>query len=650
MPLTVGQVLEKRYRIDALLGQGGMGAVYRATDLRLSISVALKENLEATPEAQRQFGREAGILASLHHPNLPRVTDYFFIPSQGQYLVMDYIEGQDLGQVLAQHGAIPEAEALGWIGRVLDALDYLHGEGIIHRDIKPANIKIAPKGQVFLVDFGLAKAYDPALLTTAGARAVTPGFAPPEQYGMGRTDARSDLYSVGATLYALLTGTTPPDALETLTKQAHLTPPRQLNATISPQAEAAIMRAMQAAPSDRFQSAAAFRAALATPPPTLLAPAEKETSASATPQPLPPRARARQRRSTLPAWFWPVAGGAAALFVLIVIGVMLLGRGGANHKATATLSLTRSAIATVTATPAARPSDTPLPPTTVSGPTATRAIQRTATAAPTLTSTPEPTPPPTATALSAPTPPPTVSQAGATTTRPKDGAVMVFVPAGEFRMGSSDAIGQTGMDNLQHKVYLDAFWIDKTEVTNARYRQCVEAGACTESCASADSQFNKDYQPVVCVNWDDATAYCQWAGARLPTEAEWEKAARGTDSRAYPWGYEEPDCNRARYRTCGWATEVVGSLRAGASPCGALDMAGNVDEWIADWYAVDYYTHSPAHNPTGPDSGQYRVLRGGSWGSESTSLLRSSNRNRANPDRRNLIIGFRCGLSPTSSP
>jgi serine/threonine protein kinase len=227
MVLSKGRVLENRYRVAALLGQGGMGAVYRATDLRFNTTVAVKENRMATAESQRQFSREAGLLHRLRHPNLPRVTDHFSIPGQGQYLVMDYVEGQDLNQVLARQGPVPEAQALEWMGQVLEALAYLHSRNIIHRDVKPANVKITPEGLVFLVDFGLAKVYDPGQETTVGARGVTPGYAPPEQYGLGRTDARSDIYSAAATLYALLTGYTPPDALQCMTRQAVFVTPRQ---------------------------------------------------------------------------------------------------------------------------------------------------------------------------------------------------------------------------------------------------------------------------------------------------------------------------------------------------------------------------------------------------------------------------------------
>jgi serine/threonine-protein kinase len=185
MPLNTGEILEGRYRIDSLLGQGGIGAVYRAVDLKLNTLVAIKENRQFTPEAQRQFGREAGLLHQLRHPNMPRVTDHFFLPGQGQYLLMDFVEGDDLDQLLAYQGCLSEAQALRIIDRVLDALAYLHGQDIIHRDVKPANIKITPGGQVFMVDFGLARAKAALQSTTAGARGVTPGYPRPNSTATG---------------------------------------------------------------------------------------------------------------------------------------------------------------------------------------------------------------------------------------------------------------------------------------------------------------------------------------------------------------------------------------------------------------------------------------------------------------------------------
>ena len=200
--------------------------------------------------------------------------------------------------------------------------------------------------------------------------------------------------------------------------------------------------------------------------------------------------------------------------------------------------------------------------------------------------------------------------------RGNDNAEMVLVPAGEFTMGSSEGGAN---EEPVHRVYLDAFWIDVYEVTNARYKKCVDAGRCQPpgslSSATQISYFGNpqfDKYPVTYVSWNDAKAYCEWAGKRLPTEAEWEKAARGTDGRLYPWG-NEWDGNRANVEQRVGDTTSVGSYPAGASPYGALDMAGNVWEWVADWYDSSYYANSPSRNPLGPSSGQYRTLRGGGW-------------------------------------
>jgi serine/threonine-protein kinase len=240
--------------------------VYRAWDTRLNGPVALKENFDASATAQKQFALEASILFNLHHPNLPRMMDHFSLPS-GQYLVMDYIEGEDLQQKLEQQAPLPEGLVRPWIEQVCDALTYLHGQTppIIHRDIKPANIKITPTGQALLVDFGIAKVYDPRLKTTLGARAVTPGYSPYEQYGQKPTDARTDVYALGATLYTLLTGTEPPESIDRL-GGTPLFAPRSLNPALSPQIEKVILQAMAVQPDQRFQDIAAFKAAMCAPP------------------------------------------------------------------------------------------------------------------------------------------------------------------------------------------------------------------------------------------------------------------------------------------------------------------------------------------------------------------------------------------------
>ena len=222
----------------------------------------------------------------------------------------------------------------------------------------------------------------------------------------------------------------------------------------------------------------------------------------------------------------------------------------------------------------------------------------------------------------------------------RDGAEMVSVPAGEFWMGSDDSDAYSD-EKPRRRVYLDAFRIDKFEASNALYRRFMEATGRAAPSYWNDSMWNEPSQPVVGVDWYDASAYCSWAGKRLPTEAEWEKAARGTDGRKYPWG-DQWDSSRANSAESKIGKMVsVGSYPSGVSPYGAHDMAGNVWEWVADWYGDNYYSQAPNRNPKGPDSGQYRVLRGGSWFNLPRGL-RVSLRNRLTPAYRGGLIGFRC--------
>jgi serine/threonine protein kinase len=262
MPLEIGFTLNTRYRIQETIAIGGMGAIYRATDDTLGIQVAVKENFFTTTDFSRQFRREATILASLRHPNLPRVTDHFVINEQGQYLVMDFIEGEDLRQIIANQGILPELDVLKIGITISEALAYLHtrNPAIVHRDIKPGNIKVTPTGQVILVDFGLAKVAR-GEATTTGAQALTPGYAPPEQYGQG-TEPRSDLYALGATLYATLTGKIPEDGLSRAMGTVELTPIRKHNPIISEQTARVIEKAMAVRPDERYPSAESFTAAL----------------------------------------------------------------------------------------------------------------------------------------------------------------------------------------------------------------------------------------------------------------------------------------------------------------------------------------------------------------------------------------------------
>ncbi|HEY71667.1 MAG: serine/threonine protein kinase [Chloroflexi bacterium] len=295
--LVPGTLLHQRYKVLAPVGQGGMGAVYRAEDLRLEGRIcAIKEvrpDPDATPEAlaqaQEQFRREAFTLARLDHPNLPKVSDTFAV-NQREYLVMDFVGGRDLRQLMEEERRrdkfLDEQRVLRWAAQLCDALEYLHCQSppVLHRDIKPANIKLTPGGLIKLVDFGLVK-----LLATDDTRTVTVlqgrgtvAYTPLEQYGgdTGHTDARSDVYSLGATLYHLLTNQPPVDAKRRFLNPEALAPPRAINPHISPATERAILAAIAMHPNQRLPNVAAFRDMLHTGslPPALLTlvPAEEE--------------------------------------------------------------------------------------------------------------------------------------------------------------------------------------------------------------------------------------------------------------------------------------------------------------------------------------------------------------------------------------
>jgi formylglycine-generating enzyme required for sulfatase activity len=222
-------------------------------------------------------------------------------------------------------------------------------------------------------------------------------------------------------------------------------------------------------------------------------------------------------------------------------------------------------------------------------------------------------------------------------TREADGMVMLYVPGGTFLMGSEDGAGN---ELPVHSITLDSYWIDRTEVSVAQYALCVESGKCSASSYTEDKAFKGDEHPIVDVTWQEAADYCAWAGARLPTEAEWEYAARGPEGNIYPWG-DEFDCSRGNfYGECDEydnASSPVDSFESGASWCGALNMAGNVWEWVDDWYA-GYPDTSYQSDAFGT---QYKVLRGGSWTSNQVDV-RSGHRDNLTPNNQDVNVGFRC--------
>jgi formylglycine-generating enzyme required for sulfatase activity len=271
----------------------------------------------------------------------------------------------------------------------------------------------------------------------------------------------------------------------------------------------------------------------------------------------------------------------------------------------------------------------------------------TATPSPPAISTPAPQP----TATTAPTETPTPTALPAEITDAL-GVAMRLIPAGEFTMGTNG-----GPDDAkpEHQVYLDAYYIDKFEVTNTLYKACVEAAACappqqnqssTHATYYGDPEF--DAYPVISIDWQMANDFCEWRGLALPSEAQWEKAARGADERNFPWGNQGIDCSYANYfdankgeKGCVGDTAAVGSYEKGQSPYGVYDLAGNVWEWAADWYSEDYYGVSPGSNPQGSETGETRVMRGGAWNLNELHLI-STGRGQKDPMDASRTIGFRC--------
>jgi len=617
MTNLIGQSLG-RYHILEQLGEGGMATVYKAYDTRLETDVAVKvirtENLTlgTMERALKRFEREAKALARLTHPNIVKVTDYGEYEGK-PYLVMEYLPGGTLKERLGKPVAWQEAVRL--LIPIAEALDFAHSQNMIHRDVKPSNILLTQRGQPMLTDFGIAKILkleETADLTGTGMGIGTPEYMAPEQW-TGKTSILSDQYALGVVLYEMLTGRKPYSAdtpAAILLKQATepLPRPSQFARDLPEKVEKLLLKALAKNPADRYPSMGEFAAALESALSGSAAPAKSQLERprertfdpqatvnqmeGSTIKELPvSRALIGQKKSAPPSpgllRYWPIGlvGGliSVGLTIAYLIMVSKSSGGGAIPFATNPDEITDD-----------------------------------------------------------------------------KGVSMRLVPAGEFTMGSETYDNEKPI----HQVYLNAYYLDKYEVTNALYQACVDAGICdpphqtssnSHSSYYGNSQF--DNYPVINVDWNQAKTYCEWRGARLPTEAEWEKAARGTNGLTYPWG-NAFDGTKVNFcdKNCSfdWAdnsyddgyndTAPVGSYPNGISPYGLYEMAGNVWEWVADWYDANYYSNSPASNPQGPSSGDGRALRGGSW-SGSDDDVRTSSRPGNAPVLWNYFFGFRCARS-----
>ncbi|MDT4899058.1 MAG: hypothetical protein QOH25_4135 [Acidobacteriota bacterium] len=639
-------ILQGRYRIIQQLGAGGMGAVYQAMDENLSCVVAVKETFATNEEHRRAFKREAELLANLTHPALPRVTDHFTLDN-GQFLVMQFVSGNDLAELLTlRERPFSTDRVLEWADQLLDALEELHSykPPIIHRDIKPANLKLTRKGKIILLDFGLAKGMAGQMSTIEGEQSglsvygYTRQYAPLEQIRGAGTDPRSDLYSLAATIWTLLTGEIPLDALARIEEKEDGKPdPLQLADELNtevPHSVAVILhQAMAVNRNSRPASAVEMRQALndameeerkrqashsqatgeartlpqpvpASQPPTSGALELPPTSAS------PPTARAQGRTPSVPSKEYehvptmmsprpdvPSWEGEAVMPSTSRIASPSTSQNGNSRKvvfivAALMVVLVGGAIVWWMSSRG----DAGQSPATNRQQTGQQASERT----------------------NAPQPP----------------AGMVYVPGGEFTLGR-DAGDE--YERPAHRATIKPFFMDIYEVTNEDYAKFVKATNHRAPLNWANGNYlaGAGRKPVTGVTWDDASDYAKWAGKRLPTEEEWEFAARGADGRLYPWGNEW----QQGQASADGARELadVGASK-GASPYGAFDMVGNAWEWTASKLAAYPKGKLPVQLP-----GDLRVIRGGSYAEskdEATTTYRRGYPARGSYDYGNT--GFRC--------
>jgi serine/threonine protein kinase len=676
---TLGQ-----YRIVEKLGSGGMADVYKAYQESLGRYVAVKilpAVLSRDETFRARFDREARAVAQLRHPNI--LTVFVYGEEDGIiYIVMEYARGGTLKDRMQELLSLDETVEM--VSRVGSALAYAHRRGVIHRDVKPTNVLLTEDGWPLLADFGLAKMVEGSKeLTASGMSVGTPEYMSPEQ-GQGLpADHRSDIYSLGVMLYEMVTGQKPytadtPMAVIIKHMTETLPSPRALRPDLPISIERVIVRAMAKSPEDRYDSAdemaAALKRALWRAEEVVeAAPEDEEELPESVVQPLaeapsPPR-RGKAAVVPLLAVFLLLVGGALA-------GTLVPGVRHAVSSflvpATATVTHTSLPSPVTTFTPLPTHTDTPRPTLTpTSMPTATSvAVVTTSTPTkvstptspllptPTVTPTRMPTTTPTPTSTAAPTDTPTFTPA------PAVPPGMVWIRDGTFLMGSGDE-NLVRIKNICHeptlrwpcpdfkeerpqrKVEVGGFWIDRNEVTNRQLERFVEAtGHQTDAEKRGDDHnwryyytSGRENHPVVGVSWNDADAYCTWLDKRLPTEAEWEKAARGTEAYLWPWGdvWDAARLNSAESGINGTAAVGTRGGELGCSSYGVNDMAGNVWEWTADWWG---WYENP-HRPPDSNRGWGRVIRGGSWRKQGHET-RTTFRGYADPGGYSDDIGFRC--------
>jgi formylglycine-generating enzyme required for sulfatase activity len=669
----LGAVLADKYRIDAVVGEGGFGVVYRAFHLGFAEHVAVKclKVPERLKEAERThfegaFLEEGRLLHKLSRAtaDVVQALDVGTASSPRgawtPYIVLEWLDGTTLEADLqgrADTGAPGRSlsEAMVVLGPAVRALAVAHRQGIAHRDVKPANLFLTHAGGIAttkVLDFGIAKVMSESASLTrayretgASIRAFSAGYGAPEQFNpdIGATGPWTDVFALALILVELMTGTPALRGADTMqlyvqaSDRNHRPTPRARGATVSDEAEAVFARALSVEPRDRHATADAFweelvRASgfVAPPPSSVQRPSAPRTVAAA-----PVSARTVPSSPFhLDATRLPAGDSGTMPSVLIQNAPppSTVRRGSSRAVPVAIALVAVAGIAIFVGTRVAGSRTPAVPTTPTSGESSPAPAASSAPAVPTPTTAP-------------------------------DG--MVVVAAATFTMGTDDG---PPIERPAHGVAISRpFFLDATEVTSGHYKACVARGKCTPSGiqlddrpdTTADDKFarmcnatrpDRDPHPINCVGHAQAAAFCAYVGKRLPTEAEWELAARGTDGRRYAWGNAEPTCELAMFSKCGVRldglafTKPVGSFPAGRSAAGALDMSGNVWEWVADKLDAGPYPSGPQTDPQAAGSSGHGVLRGGSWDFAATHLT-TTIRTKYPLGSAHVSTGFRCAQS-----
>jgi formylglycine-generating enzyme required for sulfatase activity/predicted Ser/Thr protein kinase len=630
-----------KYTISGEIGQGGMGVVYRAQDPLIGRMVAIKtirldilQQAAGKEEALKRFLREAQSAGNLFHPNI--VTIYDVGEDDGLvYIAMEYIDGHSLEDMLKLKKKFSLDEIVQLFSQIGAALDYAHQKGIVHRDIKPANILVDQNHKVTLVDFGIARTAS-STMTQTGMFMGTPRYMSPEQISGKKVDSRSDIFSLGAILYELLTQCNPFEG-ESITTviykimQADLRPVSDFDKQLPKGLDKVVKKALAREADSRYQTCSELLNDLGKY-------SQAEGRAGTIKERLDKKEKTlvldKSEMNWIPA---PIRNRkplfirlAAAITIIGVVVVMLMLRGRRSPEPPAAGGGTTPSLSAADAINPARGKNGAAAP-------AVEVKKNTAASAHIPAENPEAEPGPAA-AISA------RNSKGFSEQTLFNRTVMVHIPAGNFTVGSPTGVGNSD-EHPDHKVYTGDFWLGKNEVTFTQYDFFCQD---TWRPLPNDEGWGRGNRPVINVSWGDAQDYCAWLSKktarkfRLPSEAEWEKAARSK----YPWGEDLPTIQHANMKgdADGFPfTAPVGSFPPGESHYGVLDMAGNVWEWLTDWYGAEYYAKSPQRDPRGPLFGTTRVTRGGSW-KNAPEMVRSANRSSEKPDRRLNVVGFRVAM------